>query len=93
MNLKMEKLTFEQFIAKFDKEVHDHLREKFEFADVTHLVLFENIDMSSSQLGRRSAMLVGPSYTYKTLEAVEGQHLNDLPSQRQYAVAYCSKEK
>jgi hypothetical protein len=32
-------------------------------------------------------MAVGPDNTYKNLEEIDGKHLNDLPSLRQYPVA------
>lgn len=58
----------------------------------TQAVLFVNLDMSSSQFGKWTVMAVGPKQTYKTVEALEGNHLFDLPSQRQYPVAYIDLE-
>lgn len=63
-----------------------HLRSKNPTA--TYAVLFVNLDSSSSQFGRYTVMAVGPAQTYKTLEEVQGSWLFDLPSQRQYPVAY-----
>lgn len=57
----------------------------------TAMVCFENLQMDSSSFGARSAMPVGPGWTtfhdlkLITEAAGTGPHLNDLPSQRQYA--------
>jgi len=87
--MAMERLTKEQFMDRFDASVHDKIDAAAVKCGATHLVLYENQDMSSSCLGDRSALCVGPSCTRKTPDECDGQWLNDLPSQRQYAVAYC----
>jgi len=48
------------------------------------LVLFENVQMDSSQFGRQTVMCVGPERTYKSVAEIEGRWLGDLPSERQY---------
>ena len=58
------------------------------FPDATHAVLFVNLDFNSSKFGAWTVMVIGPNQTYKELADVEGSHLHDLPSQRQYPVAY-----
>ena len=63
-----------------------HLLNKFPLA--THAVLFVNQDFSSPEFGRWTVMAIGPNQTYKTTADVEGSWLNDLPSQRQYPIAY-----
>jgi len=76
------------------KVVKPSVRERIEAAIVrnkaTHLVLFENHDFCSSQFGTRSVVCVGPDCTYRTPQDCEGKWLNDLPSQRQYATAFCA---
>ena len=62
------------------------------FPTMTHAVLFCNLDFSSSQYGKWTVMTVGPDQTYKTMAEVENSWLNDLPSQRQYPVAYVDLE-
>lgn len=59
------------------------------YPTATSFVLFERLDLSSSHAGDNSILAVGPDNTYPDLESVYGRHLHDLPSQRQYAVAYC----
>ncbi len=60
--------------------------------DVDGMVVFENIQMDSSAFGRRTSMIYGSGCTYKKPEDCEGQHLNDLPSQRQYPQYLYRKE-
>ena len=87
----MIELTWPEFRDKFDDSVHEKLAELLAKHSTDALVLFENHDMSSSSFGDRSAIAVGPDLTYKSIEDCRGRHLNDLPSQRQYSVAYCMK--
>jgi hypothetical protein len=56
---------------------------------ISHLVLFRNEQLDSSEVGRMTLCLVGPGCTYKSIAELEGKHLNDLPSQRQYPLFYC----
>lgn len=88
----MKALTKEEMLAMLDESVHGRIEELLRRSDVTHLVIFENQMMDSSCFGDRTAMIVGPGCTYKDLEAVKGAWLYDLPSQRQYPVAYYTKE-
>lgn len=62
-------------------------------SDATGIVLFENLMMDSSSRGAMTAMLVGPTNTYKSAEDCEGKYLNDMPSQRQYPVAWVPREE
>lgn len=54
----------------------------------THAIVFVNQDFCSSNFGAWSVVAVGPDCSIKTPEEIETLHLNDLPSQRQYPVAY-----
>lgn len=54
----------------------------------THLVLFQCQQMDSSCFGSSTIIPIGPNNTYKTMEDVKGKWLHDLPSQRQYPVAF-----
>lgn len=84
----MDRLTWEEFQAKFPDEVVDALRKARMTPGTAALVLSENQQMDSSSFGARTAMRVGPACTYKTWQECEGHWLHDLPSQRQYIVAY-----
>lgn len=63
-----------------------HFRKNYPTA--THVVLFVNHDFNSSQFGAWTCMVIGPGQTFATLEEVDGKHLHDLPSQRQYPAGY-----
>ena len=52
------------------------------------LVIFECLQMDSSHLGERSCVLVGPGRGIPSLEAACEGWLKDLPSERQYPVAF-----
>ena len=77
--------------------VRPSIREEVQAAvkatGATHLVLFENQDFWSSGFGFKSVVCVGPGCTYGTTEECEGKWLNDLPSQRKYATAWCEVER
>lgn len=84
----MKQITLAQLLKLFDAEVRPRIQAIAARTDASHLVVFENGQFDSSQAGARTAMLIGPGCTHKTLDAVRGQHLHDLPSQRQYPVSY-----
>ena len=84
----MQQKTKNEFLAMFDESVHDIVVAKIREFGATAIVCFENQQMDSTQFGARTAMPVGPRNSFKNVEDVKGKHLNDLPSQRQYPVAY-----
>jgi hypothetical protein len=61
--------------------------------DSIGVVVFENLQMDSSGYGFRKFMAIGPGRTYQTVESCEGKWLDDLPSQRLYAVAWVPREE
>jgi hypothetical protein len=87
----LEELALLKFLERFDESVHTQILERFNRKDVDGAVLFENIQLDSSNLGKRTACIYGPGCTYETLEKISQGWLNDLPSQRQYPVAYVRK--
>ena len=89
--MSLKKITLEELIAKFDPSVHEKIRRIAGKEGTTHMVLFENVDFSSSRFGACSALAIGPGNTYRTLEEVENAHLGDLPSERKYPTAYVEK--
>ena len=87
MVTKVRKLTsFNELQSLFDPEVHDDLRRLA--ASAKWIVVYENLNLESSGCGARSALKVGPGCSVPTLEEALQGHLYDLPSQRQYPVAY-----
>lgn len=75
---------------KVDVALQEALKRK---PDAVGLVLFENKTFDSSSHGAMTAMLIGPTNTYKSAEECEGKHLNDAPSQRQYPVAWVERKE
>jgi hypothetical protein len=63
------------------------------FPTAQYAVVFLNMDFNSSQFGAWTVLPVGPDQTVKTLEECSRIWLNDLPSQRQYPVAYVEIKK
>jgi hypothetical protein len=79
--------TFADLLKLFDPSVHDRLEDTLRPDDEGYVV-FEVLDFCSSQFGRRTSCVVGPSRElFKSIDECEGTWLGDLPSQRQYADA------
>lgn len=90
----MHKITFGELLKKFAPVFQKKIEAAIErYPDATHVVIFENHNFDSSRFGERTAILVGPSNTYKSPEACEGKYLGDLPSERQYADNYAEIER
>jgi hypothetical protein len=87
--MPIKQLSATAFLSQFDASVHSQIADRVKRYGASAVVLFENEDFSSSQFGQRTALVVGPQNTYTSVEACEGKHLNDLPSQRQYAKVWC----
>lgn len=88
-------VSLEDFMRLFDETVHGKIRGAALAEGATHVVCFENIDMWSSQLGHRTALVVGTKQSW-TLEGLLGTpyfRLGDVPSRFQYPVAYASVDE
>jgi len=82
----LELKSLKELLDLFDPSVHQkilNLAARAEF-----LVVFENPTFDSSAFGDRTVLKVGYGCTIKSVEAAEGEHLYDLPSQRQYPVRF-----
>lgn len=92
---KLKKLTEAEFIDLFDPSVRDAvLALAARHPDCEAIVCFENLDLSSSNLGARTALVVGPSNTYKLEDIIKpGARLGDVPSRFQYPVSYVDYRK
>lgn len=84
----LKQLTAVEFLGKFDPTVHARIIELAKTPDAIALAVFENITFDSSLFGQRTAYVVGPNNTFKTLEQIDGKWVNDLPSQRMHATSY-----
>lgn len=89
----IEKVSWEDFIKRGELASPQAVKEALQhYPDAVGVVLFQNLMMDSSSFGDSSSVIVGPSNTFTSAEACEGKWLKDLPSQRQYPVAWVSKE-
>jgi hypothetical protein len=83
----MKKLgSMEDLKALFDPSVHSALEQLARNA--RYIVVYEVLDFWSSRFGDRTAVKVGPGCTIESLEKALETWIGDLPSQRQYPVAY-----
>lgn len=87
----LRQMTHEELLKAFDPSCHEGLASALQLPGTDGLIVFENVDLSSSQLGARTAVAYGPERTIKSLDDAKGRHINDLPSQRQYPTAYYAK--
>jgi len=78
--------SMEELKSLFHSSVHDALEQLAR--DAQYIVVYEVLDMWSSRSGHRTALKVGPGCSVETLEQALQIWLGDLPSQRQYPVAY-----
>ena len=81
---KLESL--DELKAMFDPSVHGALEQLAR--DARYVVVYQNIDFWSSRFGETSALRVGPGCQVESLEEALSIWLGDLPSERQYPVAY-----
>lgn len=88
--MTIKELPFDGFMASLRPEFAEDVRlalsnwERRPFA----VVLFENLNFSSSHFGEQKVMAVGPGFTYETVEELEGKPLGDVPSVMMYATRY-----
>lgn len=93
-------VSLADFLEMFDPEVHGKIRGAALGPGITHVVCLENLDIWSSQLGHRTALVVGvrpegaevPSWTLGDVLSKPYFRLGDVPSRFQYPVAYASVE-
>ena len=76
--------TLSKFLGLFAEKARSEIRELVQ-PDDAGLVCFEGEKCGT---GDRTAMIVGPTRTYKTIEFCRGRWLKDLPSDRQHAAYY-----
>lgn len=88
----MKQITKDEFWKEFDDSVHSKLDAHWNDPETHGMIIFRNLAFDSSQFGMVTACPYGPRWTLKRWEEAQGKWIKDLPSQRQYADAYCVKE-
>jgi hypothetical protein len=82
-----------QFFALFSPPMQDELEEKWTDDGVAGFVCYENLQMDSSEFGKRDALVFGPGFTFNSAKhAVRvTPRFGNVPSNFKYPVAYCVK--
>lgn len=88
---KVKVLSEAELIELFDPTVRVALQAKLADPQVEHIVVYECLQMDSSSFGARTALVVGPTWTYRTLAEAAAGRLGDVPSRFQYPVAVWSR--
>jgi hypothetical protein len=82
--------SLDEVKAMFPPSTHDALERLAQSA--RYIVVYQNIDFWSSRFGETSALRVGPGCQVESLEEALSIWLGDLPSERQYPIAYLEVE-
>jgi hypothetical protein len=77
-----------EVLDMFDPSVYESLRALHAREGVEGLMVYECLDLSSSQLGARNALAYGPACSIKCAHAAAAIHFGDLPSLRKYPIGY-----
>lgn len=86
----MKEITYEELLSMFDEKSAREISDKATEIDSTHAVVFENAELRVDAPINRTALLVGPNNTCKSIAEVEGRYLGDLPSERVYPQYYAA---
>jgi hypothetical protein len=91
----IKKLGETEFLSLFHVDIRETIRYLVKDKKATHVVCFECLQMDSSSLGKRTALVIGPECeTCKTMEEVANNvNLGSVPSQFQYPVSYWEVEE
>jgi hypothetical protein len=89
----MKKVTMDEFLTLFDETVHETIKQRFSIQNVTGIVCFETqaLELIAAGRARRTAVIVGPTCTFKSVDDCQGKWLGDLPSERLYPSVYVEK--
>lgn len=85
---ELKEVTFEEFLKMFDPIMHDRIKKSASDQKAEYVVCFQNLQMDSSNFGKRTMMVIGPACTSKTVDEIREGHLGQTPSTFQYPVAY-----
>lgn len=88
--MSLTKLDRRALMELADPEIRPALTRMLQREDVDGIVVFRNQQMDSSAFGHATFMIYGPHCTYNA-PPEPNTFINDLPSQREYAVAYFPK--
>lgn len=97
--IKPKEATIQELMASYaevaTEEALTQARERVEFwfkdPDVRGVVMFQNLDMCSSNLGEATIVVVGKHRTLSKFEDADGKHLGDVPSRFQWPTLFARK--
>ena len=84
----LKQVSAKEFLEQFDADVHAKIVAAIKMASASAVVMFETAELGARNF-KRTAVVVGEMCTYKTVAECDGKRIGDLPSERQYAVAWC----
>jgi len=84
----LTEITLSELYKMFHKSVHSDLDAKIVKTRAEYVVVFENLQMDSSNFGHRSALMIGAQCENKTIDDIRERRLGDVPSRFQYPVHY-----
>jgi hypothetical protein len=85
---RLDKVPMKDLLEKFDLKTQSVIEERMKKLEASHVVCFENLQMDSSAFGARTALMVGPTCTYKTVDEIREHRMGELPSVFQYPTCY-----
>jgi len=90
--MKATKLPWAEFIKQFDGSVHAFIASNRKKEDVTGVACLRCQVMDSSRFGQTTALIYGPTCTFKSVEQMEKQqggiYITGLPSSASFPINY-----
>jgi len=87
---KIREVDRNEFLSLFSPAVTDKINELFEKEGVEAVVCMENLDMTSSLFGDRTALAVGPGRTFQMSTIGDAAfRIGESPSTFQYPTFLC----
>lgn len=89
---ELKKLSWSEFIAQYDKSVHDAIANNRKKEGVSGVATLQCEVLDSSRCGQMTALIYGPGCTYKTPKQMNehpgGVYVTGLPSSASFAINY-----
>ena len=89
---KLKRITLEDLFGLFDPEIHKQIQTLHDKPNALGLVVYENLQMDSSQFGARAVLVVGPGFSTPSIEIASKNRLGDVPSRFQYPTKYVAPD-
>lgn len=80
-------------LTDFDEKVHKDILACWRKAGTSAMVMFEDLELGPDKRSYGKALPVGPDWSYKAVEHVQGQRIGDVPSRFQWPTACVAKHR